>query len=327
MRPAATIAPLERNSAPHFENLEPGLRRLVGQRRGHTALLAGSADDAWRDVLAQTLAPGDTVLAVRVGPASATWVTQARDRGLDVETLDAPAGEGLPALDVSHRLEADHEGRIRAVFVRYSEPGTGVRSSIAAVRDALDAADHGALLLIDASDTLPAMAMRKEDWGVDVLIAAGGILPNDTVLCATSLRVAPAFDDAAVSAAGLRQLERRLDALFAEGLDAVRHRYGRYAEATRRAIRAWGLTPCAADPRCYSASTTVARLSEAERKARYVAIDHGNALDDDALLARIADTEKRLRTAGLPIAQDAGVGAAAGWLQASGTTTSLRAVA
>lgn len=301
-----------------FDDLEPALRRLMGQRRGRTTLMAGSADEAWGDLLASTFSLGDRVLVVRLGDASGAWAERVAERGLDVETLDAPPGAGVPALELTRRLEADNAARLKAVFVRHSEPGTGVRASIAAVRDALDAADHGALLLVDASHALPSMPVRMEDWGADAIVTEGGLLPAETVLRTTSRRLALGSRPVAMpKAAALRELEARLDALFEEGIGAVQARYGRYAEAARRAVRAWGFETVASDRRCSSDNVTVARA--VGPRATSITIEHGTAGDEATLLARIEAAEHRLRAMGVAITSGAGVGAAAGWLMATGS--------
>jgi alanine-glyoxylate transaminase/serine-glyoxylate transaminase/serine-pyruvate transaminase len=206
--------------------------------------------------------------------------------GLEVEVVDVAWGAGTPVTEFARRLADDVEGRIKAVFVTHNETATGVTSDVAAVRAALDAAYHEALLFVDGVSSVASIDFRMDDWGVDLAVTGsqkGLMLPAGLGILAVSPKALEAaraatmrrayfeFDDMlAMNADGyfpytpptqlLHGLRVSLDRLFAEGLDNVFARHRRLAEGVRRAVDAWGLDPVAEHPSLASDTVTAIRV-------------------------------------------------------------------
>jgi alanine-glyoxylate transaminase/serine-glyoxylate transaminase/serine-pyruvate transaminase len=188
--------------------------------------------------------------------------------------------------EFARRLADDVEGRIKAVFVTHNETATGVTSDVAAVRAALDAAYHEALLFVDGVSSVGSIDFRMDDWGVDLAVTGsqkGLMLPAGLGILAVSPKALAAartatmrrayfeFDDMlAMNADGyfpytpptqlLHGLRASLDRLFAEGLDSVFARHNRLAEGVRRAVAAWGLETVAEHPSLASDTVTAIRV-------------------------------------------------------------------
>ncbi len=332
------------------DTLEDGVRRCFGGAGGTTVIVGGAAEDGWRAALGRTLAPGDRILAIRVGPASSRWAAATRELGFPVETLDAPWGEGAPMLELARRLEED-KGRIRALFVMHTEPSTGACTSIAAVREAMDAADHDALLLVDTSAAIAGTEPTRPNAGIDIAVTEGSrgfVVPTGLTVVALSGKAlgqavpARAVEiDASAPAALIADLRAGLEQATPAVLSWVQTEHRRFAEAVRAAVRAWGLSPWASDPRWQSPAMTAVRLPVAgtPRPAPQsadgvevtadgtVVITHRGLADETALLARLDATERTLRALGLTVPAGAGRAAAAAWLRATGPMLDLRAVA
>lgn len=243
-----------------------------------------SASGAWEAALVNALDPGDRVLLLANGFFAEKWGRMGRELGLELEWLTGD-WRVPPAPDaVKERLAGDGEGRIRAVLLVHSETSTGVRSDPAAVREAIDEADHPALFMVDAVSSLGAMEYHHDGWGVDVTVAGsqkGLMLPPGLGFTAVGPRAAEAaasgghgrsywdwgrmrernrdgFFPYTPATNLLFGLEEALEMLREEGMEEVYRRHDRFAEATRRAVSGWGLeTVCARDDAHSSTVTSV----------------------------------------------------------------------
>ncbi len=281
----AMAQPIIDHRGPKFEALVreclEGLGRVF-QTRGHVILYPGSGTGAWEATIVNTLSPGDRVLAVVNGFFAAGFARTAAAYGVDVERLEVPYGEAVPAARVEARLREDAAHEIRAVLVVHNETSTGVTSDVPSVRAALDGTRHPALLLVDTVSSLASIDFRMDAWGVDVALTGpqkGLMLPPGMAILAASDRAVAASEKARCPRAfwdwapviernrrgqypytpatmllfGLRE---SLAMLEEEGLPQVFARHARLAEACRRAVRAWGLDLLCRDPARYSNTLT-----------------------------------------------------------------------
>ena len=206
------------------------------------------------------------------------WIDLCRRHGLDVEVVERDWGTGAPAEEFERVLRADRTHRIKAVLATHNETATGVRSDIAAIRRAIDAAGHPALLYVDGVSSIASMDFRMDEWGVDIAVTGsqkGFMLPPGLAIlglsqraierCATAACPRAFFDFREMlksNATGgfpytppvnlLRGLKESIAMLEEEGLRNVFARHFRIAEGVRRAVDAWGLRLCAKDRSLYS---------------------------------------------------------------------------
>jgi len=276
---------------PDFGRL--GLRILANLKQvfrteGPVVIYPASGTGAWEAALTNTLSPGDVVLMCRTGWFATLWKEMAEKLGLEAIFIDTDWRRGADATAIGAALAQDDAHRIKAVCVVHNETSTGCTSRIEEVRAAMDAARHPALLMVDTISSLASMDYRHDEWGVDVTVAGsqkGLMLPPGLSFNAISARALAAAATAklprsywdwrpmlAANATGyfpytpgtnlLYGLDAALAMLLEEGLDHVFARHDRHAEATRRAVRAWGLEIQCAEPRYYSSSLTAVRLPE-----------------------------------------------------------------
>ena len=262
--------------------------KQVFRTEADVVIFPSSGTGAWEAALANTLSPGDRVLMAETGHFSTLWKRIAERLGLAVEFLPGDWRHGVSAAQIEACLRADAGRAIKAVCVVHNETSTGVTSNIAEIRAALDRADHPALLLVDTISSLGSTDYRHDAWRVDVSVAGsqkGLMLPaglSFNAISAKALAAAKAArlprsyfdwgDQLAVSATGyfpytpatnlLYGLHEALDMLLGEGLDQVFARHERLAEATRRAVRAWGMEILCANPAEYSAALTTVMMPE-----------------------------------------------------------------
>ena len=270
---------------PEFGEL--GLKVLAGIKKifktQHPVVIyPASGTGAWEAALSNTLSPGDTVLMYETGHFATLWKKMAEGLGLKPEFLGLPGIEGwrrgVDAQRIEERLRADTQRSIKAVCVVHNETSTGVTSNIAAVRQAIDAAGHPALLLVDTISGLASADYRHDEWGVDVTVSGsqkGLMLPPGISFNALSPKAIEASKTARLprsfwgwteivemNKSGywpytpntnlLYGLSEALDMILEEGLDNVFARHERLAEACRSAVRAWGLEVQCIDPAVYS---------------------------------------------------------------------------
>ena len=281
----AMAAPTIDHRGPEFAALtREVLARMaeVIRTRQPVVLFPASGTGAWEAALANTLSPGDRVLMAETGHFATLWKDIATRLGLDPLFLPGDWRRGVDAARVETHLAEDGGHTIKAVCVVHNETSTGVASDIAAVRRAIDAARHPALLMVDTISSLASIDYRHDEWGVDVTVGAsqkGLMLPPGLSFNAIGERALAAHAEARLPRSywdwepilgankrgfypytpptnllfGLREALRMLEA---EGLDRVLARHDRHAEATRRAARAWGLELLCANPSEYSSSLT-----------------------------------------------------------------------
>lgn len=241
-----------------------------------------SGTGAWEAALTNTLSAGDTVLMYETGHFATLWKKMAEALGLKPEFLGQPGIEGwrrgVQADAIEARLRKDSAHQIKAVCVVHNETSTGVTSDIAAVRKAIDAAGHPALLLVDTISGLASADYRHDEWGVDVTVSGsqkGLMLPPGISFNAVSKKAVEASKRSTLpkafwgwseiiemNASGywpytpntnlLYGLSEALEMILGEGLDNVFARHERLAEACRTAVTAWGLEIQCADPAVYS---------------------------------------------------------------------------
>ncbi len=264
-----------------------GLKAVFQMTAGEVIIYPASGTGAWEAAIVNTLSPGDRVLMFETGHFATLWRKIAESFGLQVDFVPGDWRHGIDPAVVEARLAADQEQAIKAVMCVHNETSTGVASRIGAVRAAIDAAGHPALLMVDTISSLASMDYRHEAWGVDVTVAGsqkGLMLPPGLSFNAVSEKAIAASHQARLPRSywswaemippsrngffpytpstnllfGLREALRMLVA--EEGLANVFRRHDRHAEATRRAVRAWGLELNCLDPREYSSSLTAVVL-------------------------------------------------------------------
>jgi alanine-glyoxylate transaminase/serine-glyoxylate transaminase/serine-pyruvate transaminase len=338
-----------------------GMRRVF-KSRSHVVIYPASGTGAWEAALVNTLSPGDAVLMCETGHFAALWQKMALKLGLKPEFLPGDWRSGADPQAVEKRLRADTGKSIKAVCVVHNETSTGVASRIAEVRKSIDAAQHPALFMVDTISSLASIDYRHDEWGVDVTVAGsqkGLMLPpglsfnaiSDKALAAAKGAGLPrsywAWDDMLASGKSgyfpytpstnlLYGLREALAMLEEEGLENVFARHQRHAEATRRAVRAWGLEVLATNPAEYSASLTAVLLPaghDADRVRKIVLqsfnmslgtglgklagkvfrIGHLGDFNDLALMGTLAGVEMGLTLAGVPVKNE-GVASAMAYL-------------
>jgi alanine-glyoxylate transaminase/serine-glyoxylate transaminase/serine-pyruvate transaminase len=341
-----------------------GMRRVF-KTRSHVVIYPASGTGAWEAALVNTLSPGDAVLMCETGHFATLWQKMALKLGLKPEFLPGDWRSGADPKAIEKRLRADGEKRVKAVCVVHNETSTGVASRIAEARKAIDAASHPALFMVDTISSLASIDYRHDEWGVDVTVAGsqkGLMLPpglsfnaiSDKALAAAKGAGLPrsywAWDEMLASGRSgyfpytpatnlLYGLREALAMLEEEGLENVFARHQRHAEATRRAVRAWGLEVLATNPAEYSASLTAVLLPaghDADRVRKIVLetfdmslgtglgklagkvfrIGHLGDFNDLALMGTLAGVEMGLALAGVPVKQE-GVAAAMRYLSES----------
>ena len=264
------------------------LKKVFKTDTGNVFLFPSSGTGGWEAAMTNTLNPGDKVLISRFGQFSHLWTDMAERMGFEVECIDVPWGEGVPAETYAERLAADKEHTIKAVLATHNETATGVTSDIGAVRKAIDASDHPALLFVDGVSSIACIDFRMDEWGVDVAVSGsqkGFMLPAGLAIMAVSQKALQAtqsstmhrcyfdFQDMMKSNKDgyfpytppmplIRGLRVATDRLLDEGMENVFARHHRLAEGVRRGIEAWGLRLCAAAPQWHSDTVSAIVLPE-----------------------------------------------------------------
>jgi alanine-glyoxylate transaminase/serine-glyoxylate transaminase/serine-pyruvate transaminase len=343
-----------------------GMRRVFQTTQSEVVIYPASGTGAWEAALVNTLSPGDRVLMAETGHFAALWQKMATRLGLDAEFLPGDWRHGADPEAIEKALRADAGKPVKAVCVVHNETSTGVVSRIAEIRKAIDTAKHPALFMVDTISSLASIDYRHDEWGVDVTVAGsqkGLMLPpglsfncvSKKALAASNSARLPrsywAWDEMIASGKGgyfpytpatnlLYGLREALTMLLEEeGLDAVFARHQRHGEATRRAVRAWGLEVLAAESREYSGSLTAVLMpaghdSDRMRKAILDAFDmslgtglgklagkvfrigHLGDFNDLTLMGTLAGVEMGLGLAGVPVRNE-GVDAAMAYLAES----------
>jgi alanine-glyoxylate transaminase / serine-glyoxylate transaminase / serine-pyruvate transaminase len=319
----AIAAPTIDHRGPEFAALGRHVLEAVKPVFGTTQpviIYPASGTGAWEAALTNTLSPGDRVLAFETGHFATLWQEMATRLGLQVEFVPGDWRHGADPEAARERLAADTEHEIKAVMVVHNETSTGVTSRVAEVRAALDAAEHPALLLVDTISSLGSIEYRHDEWGVDVTVAGsqkGLMLPPGLSFNAVSDKALQASKSAAlprsfwdwqpILAANERGfwpytpatnllygLKVALEMLEEEGLPNVYARHARHAEATRAAVRGWGLEVLALDEREYSGSLTAILMPEGGADAVREVILREYDMSLGAGLGKLADKVFRI---------------------------------
>ena len=338
-----------------------GMRRVF-RTESHVVIYPASGTGAWEAALVNALSPGDRVLMVETGHFAALWQKMAQRLGLASEFIAGDWRSGADPEAIERRLRADAQHQIKAVCVVHNETSTGVTSRISEVRRAIDAAGHPALFMVDTISSLASIDYRHDEWGVDVTVGGsqkGLMLPpglsfnavsKKALAAAASAKLPRSFWDWQQMIADnkdgyfpytpatnlLYGLRESLRMLQEEGMENVFARHQRHAEATRRAVRAWGLEVLAKNPAEYSASLTAVLMPEghnADRLRKIVLerfdlslgtglsklagkvfrIGHLGDFNDLTLMGTLAGVEMGLEIAGVPLRKE-GVQAAMTYL-------------
>ena len=239
----------------------------VFKTSGPVIVFPSSATGAWEAAFVNTLSPGDRVLSFEIGEFARLWTELARRLGLDVDVVPSDWTRGVDPAVVEAKLTEDRGHQIKAILVVHNETSTGATSRLAEIRRAIDRVGHPAMFFVDAVSSLASIDLRQDEWGIDVTVAGsqkGLMLPPGMSFNAISAKALAASESArltksywswapiiAANALGfftytpstnlLFGLRESLRMLHEEGLDQVFARHRRLAEATRAAVRAWGL--------------------------------------------------------------------------------------
>lgn len=262
-----------------------GMRRVF-RTEGTVVIYPSSGTGAWEAALVNTLSAGDRVLMFETGQFAMLWKKLAERLGLVVDFVPGDWRHGVDPGVVEARLAEDRAGAIKAVMVVHNETSTGVTSRIPEVRRAIDRAGHGALLMVDTISSLGSIDYRHAEWGADVTVACsqkGLMLPPGLGLNAISDKALAAARQGGMprsywdweemlknNASGffpytpatnlLYGLREALAMMREQGMPAIFARHARLAEATRRAVRGWGLEILCADPAEYSSVLTTVMM-------------------------------------------------------------------
>jgi len=268
--------------------------RPVFKTSGPVVIYPASGSGAWEASIVNTFSPGDRVLMFETGHFSNLWRDVAERMGLVVDYVPGNWRRGVSPEEVEARLRTDKDHSIKAVMVVHNETSTGVTSRIAQVRQAIDRAKHPALFMVDTISSLASMDYRHDEWGVDVTVAGsqkGLMLPPGLSFNAISQKALAAnrkaklpryywdwqemlkpnrqgffpYTPATNLLWGLREA---LLMLQEEGLANVFHRHERHGEASRSAVRAWGLEVLCEEPKEYSNSLTAVLMPEGHNADR-----------------------------------------------------------
>lgn len=348
----AIDAPIIDHRGPEFQKLArralEGIKTIF-KTSNPVVIWTATGTGAWEAALVNTLSAGDRVLMVETGQFATLWKNMAEKLGLKPEFIKTDWRSGADPAAIEAALREDRGHGIKAVCVLHNETATGCASSIPAVRKAIDAAGHPALLMVDTISSLGSTDYRHDEWGVDVAIGGaqkGLMLPpgmsfnavsNKAIAAMATSKLPKSFwsweDMFRMNKLGffpytpatnmVHGLATAIDMLHEEGLDNVFARHDRLAEATRRAVRAWGLDILCNDPQAYSSTVTAVVLPEghdADRfrdlalehfnisygmsfgpyAGRYFRIGHLGDTNDLTILGALAGTEMALGLAGVP---------------------------
>ena len=325
-----------------------GLQRIF-QTTGPVVMYSASGTGAWEAAFVNTLSAGDRIVMAETGQFATLWRDMAQRIGLCVEFIPGDWRHGVDATAIGEILDRDRDHTVKAVAVVHNETSTGVTSDIPAVRRAIDEAGHPALLLVDAVSSLGAIDYRHDEWRVDVTVSSsqkGMMLPpgmgynaisEKALAASSSARLPRAYWDwrpmIRDNAAGFFTTTPAINLLFGlreavhmleeEGLGHVFARHRRLAEATRQAVRAWGLELLCANPAEYSSALTAVVMPDGhdadafrkgvldrfdmslgaglgKLKGRVFRIGHLGDFNDLMLAGTLSGVEMGLAAAGVP---------------------------
>jgi alanine-glyoxylate transaminase / serine-glyoxylate transaminase / serine-pyruvate transaminase len=276
---------------PDFQRL--GKRVLAGVKtlfktQGHVMIYPSSGTGAWEAALTNTLSPGDRVLMVETGQFAVLWKQMVDRLGLRAEVIQTDWRIGADAQEIEDHLRRDTARAIKAVCVVHNETSTGCRTRLDDVRRAIDAVKHPALLLTDSISGLAAADLRHDEWGIDITVAGsqkGMMMPPGLSFTAVSEKALEASKSATLARSYfswddmlafngdgffpytpatslLYGLDEAIRLIHEEGLENLFARHERLAEATRLAVRAWGLEVNCRDAKYDSPAVTTVLMPE-----------------------------------------------------------------
>jgi len=264
------------------------MKKVFKTQTGRVFIYPASGTGAWEAAITNTLSPGNRVLASGFGHFSNLFIDMCQRHNLEVHALEVDWGEGVPVEKYAQILEADKNHEIKAVLATHNETATGVTSDVPAVRRALDACKHPALLVVDGVSSIASIDFRMDEWRVDLAISGsqkGFMLPTGLGIVCASEKALEAnktakcprcfFDFGDMIKTNdlgyfpytppmnlIRGLRESLNLLFEEGLENVFARHHRMAEAVRRAVAAWGLKLVAKEPKWHSDTVSAIYVPE-----------------------------------------------------------------
>jgi alanine-glyoxylate transaminase/serine-glyoxylate transaminase/serine-pyruvate transaminase len=273
------------------------LKKIFKTTTGQCFVYPSTGTGGWEAALTNTLSPGDKVVASRYGQFSALWIDLAQRIGLDVHVIDEEWGTGTHPEHIHAVLEADKEHKIKGVLVVHNETATGVTSDIGAVRKAMDAAKHPAMLYVDGVSSIGCLDFRMDEWGVDLAVAGsqkGLMLPAGLAVVGASQKALEAratakcprvffnMEDMIKSNATgyfpytpslplLYGLRESMAMMFEEGQENVYKRHHYLASGVRAAIAAWGLKLCSTEPKWFSDTVSAIYVPEGFNGADVIA--------------------------------------------------------
>jgi len=359
----AMHVPMEDHRSPDFPKLTlplyDDMKKVFQTKEGQVFIFPSSGTGAWEATLTNTRSPGDKLLASRFGQFSHLWIDLARRHGLEVIVQEEEWGTGASPERIEEALRADKNHEIKGVMVVHNETATGVTSDIAAVRRAIDAANHPALLYVDGVSSVASIDFRFDEWGVDLAITGsqkGMMLPAGLGIACVSQKALAQTKDATCTKAYfdfadhirtnsggyfpytpalplLYGLRESLAILFEEGLGNVFARHHTLAEGTRAAVKAWGLSLCAKEPKWQSDTVSAIMVPEgfngadvidrayrrynlalgaglSQMAGKLFRIGHLGDLNELMLLGAISGAEMSMRDVGIEVEPGSGVAAA-----------------
>jgi len=348
----AMDTPIIDHRGPEFIKLAKGVLegiKTIFKTSNPVIIYTATGTGAWEAALVNTLSPGDKVLMVETGQFAVLWKNMAIKLGLKPEFIETDWRIGADPAVVEARLKDDKKREIKAVCILHNETSTGCMSSIDAIRKAIDAAGHPALLMVDTISSLASTDYRHDEWGVDVTIGGaqkGLMLPPGMSFNAVSDKALAASKDSRLpksfwswedmlnmnkqglfpytpATQMLHGLAASIDMLHQEGLENVFARHDRLAEATRRAVRGWGLEILCRDAKYYSPTITAVLLPDGHdadkfrdlaletfdvsygmsfgrHAGKFFRIGHLGDINDLTIMGALAGTEMALALAGVP---------------------------
>ena len=347
----------------------------IFQTKHPVIIYASSGTGAWEAALVNALSPGDQVLMVETGHFAFLWHKMATRLGLKAELIATDWRHGVDPAMIEAALVQDKTHTIKAVCVVHNETSTGVTSNIPAVRKAIDRANHPALLMVDTISSIGSVDYRHDEWGVDITVGGsqkGMMLPPGLGFNALSLKAIAAaalstspksywsweemietnktgFFPTTPATNMLYGLREAMLMLREEGMANVFARHQRHAEATRRAVRAWGFDILCANPAEYSPVLTAVMMPAghdadhlreiildafdmslgmglSKLKGKIFRIGHLGDFNDLTLMGTLAGVEMGLELANVPH-QKGGVAAAMEYLTICAATESAAKIA
>ena len=265
-----------------------GMKKVFKTEKCEVVIYPASGTGAWEAALANTMSPGDRILMYETGQFATLWKNLANRLGLIPEFIDGDWRHGVDAAAIEKRLNEDTDREIKAVCMVHNETSTGVTSRVKLVREAIDRTGHPALFMVDTISGLASADFRQDEWGVDVAVAGsqkGLMLPPGISFNCVSEKAIEVSKSATLPKSYwawdemitmkktgyfpytpatnlLYGLKEAIAMLMEEGLDNVFARHERFAEATRRAVRAWGLEVLCQEPKEYSPVLTAVMMPE-----------------------------------------------------------------